>query len=371
MINTISDMTNKDTNRYCVLMAGGIGSRFWPLSREERPKQFIDIMGVGRTFIQMTYDRFASFIPKENFLVVTNEIYKSLVLEQLPDLKPSQVLCEPFRRNTAPCIAYAVHRIAAVNPTATVVFAPSDHVIMKQAEFERVIDDAMTFASENDILMTIGIKPTRPETGYGYIQKGNPMREDGSIYKVKLFTEKPDRQMAEVFLSTGEFLWNSGIFVWSIPSIMSAFERFQHEIYTLFADGADLYLTDGEQEYINDIYSECPSISIDYGIMEHADNVCVMSADLGWSDIGTWGSLYSMADKDSSGNVGNLTGNCIVTSNVTNSIIKLPEGKKAIIEGLDGYVLIDTGDTILLSRLSHEQEIRNWVDMLNEKRDER
>ncbi|MCX4359302.1 MAG: mannose-1-phosphate guanylyltransferase [Rikenellaceae bacterium] len=352
-------------NRYCVIMAGGIGSRFWPLSREERPKQFIDVMGVGRTFIQLTFDRFAPMIPPENFLVVTSQRYKSLVLEQLPELNESQVLCEPMRRNTAPCIAYAIHRIASVNPSAVVTFTPADHLILKQTEFEKVISDSMDFAENNDVLVTVGVTPTRPETGYGYIQKGEALRGDDSLHRVKLFTEKPDLKMAEVFVSTGEFLWNSGIFVWSVPSIIKAFERFQPEIETLFADGADHYLTDREQEYIDSIYPECPNISIDYGIMEHADNVCVRCADLGWSDIGTWGSLYAMADKDATGNVtGGKTGNMLL-SDVKGSIIKLSEGKRAIIDGLDGYILIEGGDTLLVCRRSREQDIRTWVDMIN------
>ena len=354
-----------DNNRYCVIMAGGIGSRFWPLSREERPKQFVDVVGVGRTFIQLTFDRFTGIIPRENFLVVTNERYKSIVLEQLPELNESQVLCEPMRRNTAPCIAYAVHRIASVNPAATVVFAPADHLILKHEEFERVIDDAMGFAACNNVLMTIGVTPTRPETGYGYIQKGESVR-DNAIHKVKLFTEKPNLEMAKVFVSTGEFLWNSGIFVWSISAIVDAFEKYQPEIETLFANGADLYSTDEEQTYINSIYSECPNISIDYGIMEHADNVYVRQADLGWSDIGTWGSLYAMAEKDDSDNVtGNKELSTMLLSDVRKSIIKLSDGKKAIIDGLDGYIVVDGGDSLLICRRNREQDIRTWVDMIN------
>ena len=354
-----------DNNRYCVIMAGGIGSRVWPLSREERPKQFVDVVGAGRTFIQLTFDRFTGIIPRENFLVVTNRRYKSMVLEQLPELDESQVLCEPMRRNTAPCIAYAVHRIASVNPAATVVFAPADHLIMKHEEFERVIDDAMGFAASNNVLMTIGVTPTRPETGYGYIQKGEPVH-DNTMYKVKLFTEKPNLEMAKVFVSTGEFLWNSGIFVWSIAAIIDAFDRYLPDIEALFANGADLYSTDEEQTYINSIYSECPNISIDYGIMEHADNVYVRQADLGWSDIGTWGALYAMADKGDNDNVtGNKELSTMLLNDVKESIIKLSDGKKAIIDGLEGYILIDDGDTLLVCRRDREQDIRTWVEMIN------
>lgn len=354
-----------NSNYYCVIMAGGIGSRFWPLSRENRPKQFLDILNTGRTFIQQTYDRLSSSIPTQNFIVVTSDKYRSIVMEQLPELSPLQVLAEPLRRNTAPCVAYAISHIAAKNPNATVLFAPADHSITNQQEFETTISRAMSFASSNNALMTIGVKPTRPETGYGYIQMAHDVVADDSIHKVKTFTEKPNLEMAKVFVGSGEFFWNAGIFAWSVKSIKDAFERYLPEISAAFKQGDGLYGTDSEQQFINSIYPECRNVSIDYGIMENADNVYVVCGNLGWSDIGTWGSMYALSDKDANGNVG-LT-NDVHIEDTHGTIVKLPKGKKAIIEGLEDYIVIDSEDTLLICKRNSEQEIRNWVDTLSNK----
>ncbi len=351
----------KGNSCYCVIMAGGIGSRFWPLSRKERPKQFIDILGTGKTFIRQTYERFLPLVPPENFLVVTSDQYKKLVLEELPELKEEQVLCEPVRRNTAPCIAYAAHRIAATAPQATMIVAPSDHLITNEHEFIRILKEAVEFTEKNDVLMTIGIKPNRPETGYGYIQINN--NDSGNpIYKVKTFTEKPNEELAKLFVESGEFFWNSGIFIWSLDSIIHAFEKHIPEIDTIFEEGADIYCTEKEQEYINSVYPECRNISIDYGIMEHAENVYVYCADFGWSDVGTWRSLFIHSKKDENNNAV-VTGKTHLV-NTSNCLIKLAGNKSAIIEGLDNYIIADSGDILLICNRDKEQEIRNYSEQI-------
>jgi mannose-1-phosphate guanylyltransferase len=290
----------ENSNNYCVIMAGGIGSRFWPLSTSRKPKQFLDILGIGRSLLQNTYDRFSSLIPPANFLVVTSENYKDVVLNQLPELKESQVLSEPIRRNTAPCIAYATYKILSHCPDANVIVSPSDHLIMKGEYFLEEITNGLRYVSGKDVLLTLGLHPIRPETGYGYIQVAENVEfeQKGNLYRVKTFTEKPDRKMAELFIETGEFYWNSGIFIWSARSILNAFAKHLPEVNALFDYGKKLINTPDEVQYINKVYSECPNISIDYGVMEKADNVYVLCADFGWSDLGTWGSLYENHKKD-------------------------------------------------------------------------
>jgi mannose-1-phosphate guanylyltransferase len=350
-----------ENNTYCVIMAGGIGSRFWPLSRTSMPKQFLDILGVGRTFIRQTYDRFSRIIPAGNFFVVTSVDYKSLVLEQLPELKEEQVLLEPLRRNTAPCIAYAMYRIQAINPDANIIVAPSDHVILKEEEFIKQVKTGIEFVSENNVLLTLGIKPSRPETGYGYIQiskkKENPAPDN--LYKVKTFTEKPDLKMAQIFLESGEFFWNSGIFLWSLKTIMEAFNVHLSNISDLFAKGIKLYNTSNESAFINKIYSECQGISIDYGILEKAKNVYVLTADFGWSDLGTWGSLYENKEKDNDGNV--VFGENLFAYETKNCIVNIPEEKIVVLQGLDGYIVVESNNTILVCRKEDEQQIRQFV----------
>jgi len=348
-------------NNYCIIMAGGIGSRFWPLSRKAKPKQFLDILGTGRTLIQQTYDRFSKLIPKENFLVVTNVNYGQLVINQLPDLKEEQILLEPFRRNTAPCIAYAVNKIKTKNPLANLIVAPSDHLILKEEEFLRQIEKGITFVNENDALLTLGIKPNRAEVGYGYIQIKNKVDFNGfdNLFKVKTFTEKPDAAMAEVFINTGEFFWNSGIFIWSLSSIMKALEMHLPDVAALFEKGEKLYNTDSEVHFVNKIYSECQSISLDYGIMEKAKNVYLLTSDFGWSDLGTWGSLYENEKKDESGNV--INGDNILLYDSKNCIIKINSEKVAAIQGLDGYIVAESDDRLMICRREDEHQIKQFV----------
>ncbi|VAW24870.1 Mannose-1-phosphate guanylyltransferase [hydrothermal vent metagenome] len=349
-------------NNYCIIMAGGIGSRFWPLSRKSMPKQFLDILGIGRTFIQQTYDRFSKIIPAENFYIVTSVDYKDLVLEQLPELSESQVLLEPLRRNTAPCIAYAAYKIKSVNPDANLIVAPSDHFILKEDEFLQQIKNGLDFVSDNNALLTLGIQPSRPETGYGYIQVNNKVeyKQLDNLYKVKTFTEKPDIKMAGIFLESGEFYWNSGIFLWSLSSILEAFDKLLNEVSVLFARGEKLYNTPDEGAFINKTYSECMGISIDYGVMEKAENVYVLTADFGWSDLGTWGSLYENKSKDDSRNV--ITGESIFLYNSQNCIVNLPKDKIAVIQGLDGYIVVESNNTLLVCKKEDEQQIRQFVN---------
>lgn len=341
-------------------MAGGIGTRFWPLSTHKHPKQFIDILGIGRTFIQMTYDRFKRVCPPENFIVVTGAPYKKMVLEQLPELKEHQVLTEPHRRNTAPCIAYANHHISAQTEEASIVVTPADHLIMNEDEFERIINNGFKFVEENNSLLTIGIEPTRPETGYGYIQKGKKITDE--IAQVKTFTEKPDLKLAEIFLESEEFLWNSGMFMWTLKDINKAFDTFLPEIQQLFSKGKGLYMTKKEQEFIDAMYADCQNISIDYGIMEKAKNVCVHSADFKWSDLGTWGSMYNHTAHDKFGN--GIVGKNVKTYNTKNCIIHIPDDNIGIIQGLEDYIVINTSNRILICKREDEQKIRQFVNDL-------
>lgn len=350
------------SNNYCIIMAGGVGSRFWPLSLKSKPKQFLDILGTGRTFIQETYDRLRNTIPPENIYVVTSIEYKDLVFKQLPELKNHQVLLEPLRRNTAPCIAYAVYKIKTINPDANLVIAPSDHLIIKEKEFIRQIENGLKYVSGKNALLTIGIKPSRPETGYGYIQIKNKIQSDNlsNLYKVKTFTEKPDIKMAQIFLESGEFFWNSGIFIGSLKSFIEAFEIHLNEISSLFSKGKKLYNTSDESAFINKIYSVCMSISIDYGIMEKAENVYVLTADFGWSDLGTWGSLYDSKKKDKAGNV--LNGQNILLYDTKNSVINFPNDKTVVLQGLDGYIIVESNNMLLICRKDDEQQIRQFVN---------
>lgn len=349
------------SKNYCVIMAGGVGSRFWPLSRKARPKQFLDILGTGRTLIQHTFDRFSSLIPVKNFIVVTSVNYKELVLQQLPQLEESQVLLEPFRRNTAPCIAYAAHKIKTAVPEANLIVSPSDHLIIKEEEFISQIKSGLQFVKNNRALLTLGIKPSRPETGYGYIQINDKVKYKhlNNLHKVKTFTEKPDHDMAKIFVESGEFFWNSGIFLWSLSSILEAFNNFLPDISGLFASGIKMYNTENEKSFINKIYSECQGISIDYGIMEKANNVFVLTADFGWSDLGSWGSLYDNKDKDEAGNV--INGENVLTYDTKNCIINLNNEKVAVLQGLDGYIIAESNDTLMVCRKEDEQQIKQFV----------
>ncbi|HWR99323.1 MAG TPA: mannose-1-phosphate guanylyltransferase [Prolixibacteraceae bacterium] len=346
---------------YCVIMAGGIGSRFWPLSTADRPKQFIDILGIGKTLLQLTFERFNRIIPAENVYVVTSEKYRDLVMEQLPQLNESQVLLEPLRRNTAPCIAYATYKILSVCPTAKIVVSPSDHLILKEDLFLNEIEKGLQFAGEKEVLVTLGIQPSRPETGYGYIQVSEKLEYNlfDNLFKVKTFTEKPDRAMAQVFVDTGEFYWNSGIFVWSALAIQNAFEKYLPDLNTIFDNGKKLINTPDECFFINKTYSECPNISIDYGVMEKADNVYVLTADFGWSDLGTWGSLYENHPLDKHGNA--VSGSRIFLYETEGCIVNLPEEKITVIEGLKDYIVVESGKILLICKKDDEQQIRQFV----------
>jgi mannose-1-phosphate guanylyltransferase len=361
-------MVNPD-NIYCVIMAGGIGSRFWPLSRANKPKQFLDILGTGSSLINQTYKRITRFCKPENVIVVTGQNYKNLVLEHLPDINADQVLLEPMRRNTAPCIAYANQVILKRNPNAIVVVAPSDHLILDQEQFVSVIYSAINFAAKEQALLTIGIKPTRPETGYGYIQTSNPVSgESENLFKVKTFTEKPNLEMARIFIESGEFFWNSGIFIWSAQTINKAFITYLPEIQQLF-QGIQINIGTKEQdESVMGVYADCKSISIDYGILEKADNVYVICSEFGWSDLGTWGSLYQNTEKDSRGNA--IAGSNVLAYNVTNSIINVPSEKIVVVQGLDNFIIAESNGIILICKRGEEQEIKRFQnDVLLEKGD--
>jgi len=342
-------------------MAGGVGARFWPMSTTAKPKQFIDVLGTGKTLIQLTFERFKNICPAENVYVVTNEIYKDIVLEQLPELSENQVLCEPSRRNTAPCIAYANYKIHEANPNAIVVVAPSDHIILKEEEFVNDIQIAMEAATENNWLLTLGIKPSRPDTGYGYIQyqAEKIYSKDNRLRKVKTFTEKPSHEIAESFLESGDFLWNSGIFIWSLKSIMKAFDEHLEEVDKLFSKGQGKYNTPAESDFIKETYAVCKNISIDYGVMEKANNVYVLGVDFGWSDLGTWGSLYAIREKDENTNA--IVGENVMTYDSKNCIVNVPEKKLVVLQGLEDYIVVEENNTLLVCRKTDEQQIRQFV----------
>ena len=348
-------------NNYCIIMAGGIGSRFWPLSKDNYPKQFLDILGTGKSFIRSTYERFSPLIPDENFLVVTNKNYKQLVLEQLPMLKPEQVLCEPARRNTAPCIAYACYRIQSQCKDANIVVTPADHLVTNEREFERIIRLGFDFLAKNrQTLMTIGIKPSRPETGYGYIQvpKQASLPE---VVKVEMFKEKPDYDTAVKFVADGNYFWNSGIFLWTLEGIMNAFKRDLPDMVKLFDEGKDKFGTPAEQDFINQKFLDCQNISIDYGIMEKSPDTYTIPADFGWSDIGTWGSLFTHVQKDAQGNA--LRGKVVSVDN-KNTIINIEDGTEAVVEGLEDYLVAYRDHSLLVCRLHDEQQIKIWIEGL-------
>jgi mannose-1-phosphate guanylyltransferase len=344
-------------------MAGGVGSRFWPESREQRPKQFLDILGVGKTFLRQTYERFLPVVPPENFLVVTGERYRDLVAEQIPELRPAQILGEPLGRNTAPCIAYAAFRLRATDPDSVMVITPADHLITGEGEFVRALEESIAFADSHDAMMTIGITPTRPDTGYGYIQ----IEERGvgaagaGICKVRTFTEKPNAELAKIFAESGEFLWNSGIFVWRTEVILHALEEHLSEVYSLFAARAEDFGTPREAEAVRLIYPESRNISIDFGVLERAANVHVRCSDLGWSDVGTWNSLHAILPRDDRGNA--VTGNVRLGA-VSGSLVRLPRGKLAVLEGLTDFVVVDTHDVLLVWPRGDEEGLKKVITAL-------
>ena len=349
-------------NNWCVIMAGGIGSRFWPYSRNSCPKQFLDFFGTGRSLLQMTIDRILPLVPMEHILIATNASYRSLIREQLPEISDSQILCEPVRRNTAPCIAYAVAHIRALTDDANILVASSDALILDVEEFRSVIGRGLLFVEKNDALLTIGMRPTRPETGYGYIQfeKG-----EDSLRKVKTFTEKPNRELAEVFMQSGEFLWNAGIFLWNMQSIWRCFEKYLPDVLMPFVKIRKDLGTPEEQRAVDRIFPTLPSISIDYGIMEKADNVYVLAADFGWSDLGTWGALHGLSERDENNNA---TLHCNADYyDAHGNIVALESGKLAVVQGIDDCIIAESDGVLLVCRKQDEQEIRRFVDDAEEK----
>ena len=337
-------------------MAGGVGSRFWPMSTVERPKQFIDVLGVGRSLMQLTFDRFTGICPPENVWIVTNKNYFDVVREQLPEIPVGNILLEPCRRNTAPCIAWASYHIRAINPNANIVVAPSDHLILKEEEFLTAIRNGLEFADKNDKLLTLGIRPNRPETGYGYIQIAQ--KEGENLYKVKTFTEKPELELAKVFVASGEFYWNSGLFIWNVNSIIKALEKHLPDVTNKLA--SDTYGTPKETDFINERFSTCNNVSIDFGVMEKADNVYVSLGDFGWSDLGTWGSLYDLSEKDDEGNVTLKCHTQLYDSK--NNIVVLPSGKLAVIAGMEGYLIAESDNVLLICPKDQESAIRKYVN---------
>lgn len=336
-------MTNN--NNYCVIMAGGIGSRFWPYSRKDKPKQFLDFFGIGLTLLQQTYGRYKRIVPQENILVVTNAQYKGLVQEQLPFLDEKQILLEPSRRNTAPCIAWASNHIKQLNPNANIVVAPSDHLILKEDKFVESISKGLEFVAQSPQLLTLGIKPNRPETGYGYIQIDD--EKEGDFYKVKTFVEKPQLEFAQVFVESKEFFWNSGIFLWNVNTILDAFHKLMPEICPKVLAGEEGF-------------TSCPNISIDYGIMEKAENVYVQLCDFGWADLGTWNSLHEASPKDKNQNV-IINGNTMLYD-CQNNVVAIPKGKLAVLQGLEDYLVADTDNVLLVCKKDDESRIRRYVN---------
>jgi mannose-1-phosphate guanylyltransferase len=346
-------------NYYALIMAGGIGSRFWPISRTAHPKQFIDILGTGKTLIQQTYDRFLKIVPKENIFILTNESYIQLVQEQLPDLDDSQILAEPIMRNTAPCIAYGSHKILKLNPEASIVVAPSDHLIMNSEEFTRCIKKSLETAATHDCLISLGIKPSRPDTGYGYIQY-NTKKIGDDFFMVKTFTEKPNKELAKTFVQSGDFLWNAGIFVWSVKSILNAFKKYLPEMNDIFKEGEAIYNTPEEQEFVHAAFSQCTNLSIDYGIMEKAENVYVLPSEFGWSDLGTWASVYDLSEKDYVGNAV-IPSEMVIMYDSSNCMVNVPKGKLVIMQGLHDFIVVEDNNTLLICPRSEEQEIKQIV----------
>jgi mannose-1-phosphate guanylyltransferase len=355
-------------NLYCVIMAGGAGTRFWPVSRQQNPKQFLDILGTGRTLLQQTFDRFAKTIPTENILIVTSRMYKDLVLDQLPMLDEKSLLLEPMRRNTAPCIAYAIHKINTVNTRAKIVVAPSDHLILQEEAFLGQVQKGFDFCDENEAIVTLGIKPSRPDTGYGYIQFVGDVN-DARVCKVKTFTEKPNHELARSFISSGDFLWNSGLFISGVQTMIQAFESYLPEMNQVFRDGSAVYNTSSEPVFLDRAYMQCTNISIDYGIIEKANNVFVIPSDFGWSDLGTWGSLYENTAHDSNENT--VVGKHTVLSDTNNCIIHMPNDKLAVVHGLDGFIVVESDGTLLICKKEQEQEIRQLVNRVKTEMGER
>ncbi len=349
-------------NNHLVIMAGGVGSRFWPMSTEDRPKQFIDVLGTGKTLLQLTVERFGSLVPAENVWVVTNRRYADIVREQLPDMPAGNILCEPCRRNTAPCIAYVSWRIKSRDQRANIVVTPSDHVVMNVQEFQRVISECMAFTQDSDAIVTLGMKPTRPETGYGYIQAdlSSPSLRNKQIFRVDSFREKPDLATAEQYIKKSNYFWNAGIFIWNVTTIVNAFRVYQPKLAKIFENLLPVYGTPQEQDVIDEQFPKCENISVDYAIMEKAEEIFTCPADFGWSDLGTWGSLLSQSKRD-------LYGNAAIGPNISiyeshNCIVHTTQEKRVVVQGLDGYIVAENDDTLLICKLSEEQRIKQFAE---------
>ena len=352
-------------NTYVAIMAGGIGSRFWPASRIQKPKQFLDILGTGSTLIQATYDRVKAICPEENIYVITNRQYVHLVKEQLPRMKNAQIIAEPARKNTAPCIAYMAFKLAAKNKDAQLVVCPSDHIMESKRRFNAALKKALDYSKGKDVLVTLGMKPTRPATGYGYIQFRENTKVADGVFKVKTFIEKPDLKLATRFIKSGEFLWNAGIFIWSAEAIISAFETHLKDLYDVFNEGSKVYNTNKERDFINNAYSLCKNISIDYGIMEKAENVYVVPSDFGWSDLGTWTSLYNAYKKDYLGNA--VAGKNTLIFDATNCMVMSNDKKLVAVQGLEDFIVVDSDDVLLICHKSQEQTIKEMVSEVKRK----
>ncbi|WP_316771010.1 mannose-1-phosphate guanylyltransferase [Pedobacter frigiditerrae] len=346
-----------NANNYVLIMAGGVGSRFWPKSRNNFPKQFLDILGIGKSLLQLTYDRFLKLCPAENIYIVTNSQYEDIILQQLQGITSANLICEPSRNNTAPCIAYASFKLQALNPDANVVVAPSDHFILYEDVFITKVKQALDFTDKKEALVTLGIAPTRPDTGYGYIK--HETAELQGIHRVAQFKEKPSLEKAEEFLAEGNYVWNAGIFIWKIGSIINALKKHATKIHKLFEKGISSYNTQSEREFIDTHYPSSPNVSIDYAIMEQADNVYTIPAEFGWSDLGTWASLYEVAPKNDSNNV--IAAKQINIKDTSNSIIHINGEKLAVIRGLDNFIVVDEGNALLIYPKSQEQEIKAVV----------
>ena len=356
----MSEQLSKTTNQhtYVAIMAGGIGSRFWPVSRTNYPKQFLDILGTGRTLIQQTFYRFSKLLPKENIYIVTSNEYIDLVKEQLPEMPVENIIGEPFRKNTAPCVAYISTKLYQKDPEASLIVAPADHLILEEGKFLEVCSSALSFVNHFNALVTIGIQPTHPNTGYGYIQHDS-LEAASSVYKVKTFTEKPNKELAQTFIDSGDFLWNAGIFVWQVKRILEAFQQHMPEMYELFAAEAENLNTDQENKIINTIYPLCSNISIDFGIMEKANNVYVIPASFGWSDLGTWNSAWDNMEKDYLGNA--VAGKNVMVVDATRCVVHTTAEKLVILQGLDDFIVVDTKDALLICQKDKEQAIKDYV----------
>ena len=352
---------------YVAIMAGGVGSRFWPGSREARPKQFLDMLGAGKSLLRLTFERFLPICPASQIFIVTNAWYKDLVKAQLPEISDNQILCEPSRNNTAPCVCYTAMKLAALDPDANFVIAPSDHIVLKETPFLEKINLALDFAAKNDALLTLGIQPSRPDTGYGYIQ----MAEEAAngIFKVKRFAEKPDASTAQQFVQSGEYLWNAGIFIWNVRSILTAFENLAPDIFSILKMGEGHWNRDGEQAFIDKAYPTTPNVAVDVAIMEKAQNVYTIPSEFGWSDLGTWASLHDESPKDPQGN--SLIGGNTIALDTSNCLVRLPAGKLAVLKDLHDYIIVDEDDVLLIYPKAKEQEIKQVTAIVKEKTGEK